>query len=421
MVDSLSGSGEVVVRDIQRLSANFKKSHGLLMAFQSLTPMEHNALALFLTRIKKDMVELPPVDMSVPYEKRDANLEVPTFTFDQNVLCEWFDIAPDQLATRLNEVAEKLMFRKMAFRDMAKKGGVESFDYKQIFQRIVYHRGRLTFVPAPVSWRDLVDESRGFALIDHAAFRKIPSEYGKRTYALLSRFKRSEDNLGAHKIDELQKLYGVVDNAGKPLKSSLVRPSMFVERVIKKSIAEIEEIKASGVSMAGLSFHIDDKSGEVGYRVTRRGKRIDTIEFLYSWDGQALKEIQAIIEVNRGNAIEFVERLEAKRFQNTKLSVVEQIQLSLAYRELGQFDDAKVEQQPIDAHLKKLERLDRNELLTVNKFYLAIKEGDKAYAVKREMDKRERRNGDDLIVDQTTEEERARLERVRKLKKEVSS
>jgi hypothetical protein len=309
-------------------SKTVQKSHLLLMSPQNLTSRQHDMLLLFCSKIKGDEYELPILDPKLPQSEQDKTVQVPTFTFEGDVLEGWFDIPRKQMASKLAPTAEQLAKSLFGYKEFNGNKSDE-FKYRTLFSEISYRRAKLTFIPNQLMWRMLIDYSKGYALINHVTFRKIKSEYAKHLYQLLSRWKEDHNRMKPMTIAELQDAFGVFDYKGRPIKSSLARPHMFITRVVEASILELAEIPEIRKE---LIFHTDEEKGTLGYKATKKGRAYTHIKFLYHWiTPKALPSMTEVSAKKIINDLAIVKRTT----KGIELTIDDCTQLYTAYKFMG--------------------------------------------------------------------------------------
>lgn len=242
----------------------FAQSHQLVFSQLSLSPIEHDMFALFLTRLAKEHWQEYMGDQRID--------QVPRYEFSTDVLSEWFGVQKTYLHSTLLKPADRLSSRKIGIRSDSKK----SFDFIPLFKRIKYEQGVLTVVPNDELINEYLCLGQGHSQIPHKQSRKIPLEHGKRLFTLLCRF-RSSGKLHPQKIEDLHGFFGLLDQQGKLVKKTYSKTAVFIARIIKPAIESISD------NAEDLVFHIDDKSGNYGFRYIKKGRSIVAIEFLFSW------------------------------------------------------------------------------------------------------------------------------------------
>lgn len=283
------------ITDIQK--EFFKKSHELVFSQLSFSPVEHDILALLLSRLHKDHWQ-DFISGKSPTS--------PNYQFNSDILSEWFSVKKDDLYVTLNKPAERLSEKAIGVRNG------NSFDFIPLFQRITYKNGVLTVKPNYELMNQYLGISQGHAQISHSCFRKIRSEYAKRLYSMLCRFKTFETELHAQTIEELHAFFGLLNKQGKLEKTTYEKNSYFINRIIKPAIAEIDAKEPE------IFFQTDEKTGNKGFAFIKQGRKVTGIKFLFNW--------QSIVEKNCSNnmpklsyddaLIAFVDVMEKRRIPN---------------------------------------------------------------------------------------------------------
>lgn len=241
----------------------FKKSHALVFSRLSLSPVEHDIFALLLSRLHKDQW----ADFIAG--KTPAS---PSYQFTSKVLCDWFDVKKENLYNILCKPSERLSEKKIG---IVQKG--TSFDFIPLFKRVKYHNGTLTIKPNDELITEYLGISQGHAQIPHKSFRCLKSEYSKRLYTMLCRFKSPMTGLHAQSIEELHGFFGLLDKQGLLLKKTYAVNANFVKRIIKPAIEEIAKKEPN------IQFLVDKNSGSFGFAYVKEGRKITGIQFLFRW------------------------------------------------------------------------------------------------------------------------------------------
>lgn len=256
----------------------FKKSHALVFSQLGLTAREHDTFALFLSRLHEDHW--------VAYQE-GRHVYAPEYTFQSEVLKEWFGLSAKQLYPTLKPMAKRLSSRKVGLMNDAE----QEFDFMPLFSRVAYKKGALIMVPNAELMDAYLAQSAGHAQINHLSFRSLKSEHSKRLYTILSRFKKPGMKLHEQSIEQLHGLFGLLDEQGKLTKSSYGNNKVFMERCIRKPIEELshnEEVRKE------LGFLVDEESGSYGYKARYRGKSIVALEFLFQWKQKSDNKAEAL-------------------------------------------------------------------------------------------------------------------------------
>ncbi|MBC7006399.1 replication initiation protein [Photobacterium sp. BZF1] len=251
----------------------FKKSHDLIFSQTSLSPREHDLMALLLSRLHEEHWETF-INGSLP--------KSPAYDFNSDVLCEWLGVKKADLFNTLSETAERLSERKIGIREDGKK----SFTFIPLFKRLEYANATLTMTPNDELMIQYLGVSQGHAQVDHRVFRKLRREHSKRLYPLLCRFKNKGTKLHPQSISDLHGFFGLLNEKGELIKKSYVNNKVFIERCIKLPIEEISKVDSS------IDFVIGS-GGTVGYEPIKKGRKIDKIEFLFNWNSVFEKPVRS--------------------------------------------------------------------------------------------------------------------------------
>ena len=260
----------------------FKKSHQLVFSQLSLSPIEHDMMALFLTRLENEHWQ--------DYLGEHRIEQVPRYEFTSDVLSEWFNIEKSNLYSTLLKPSDRLSGRKIGIKSNFKK----SFDFIPLFKRIHYEGGVLTVVPNDELINEYLCLSQGHSQIPHKQFRNIPLEHGKRLFTMLCRFRYS-GTLHSQSISDLHAFFGLCDQNGKLIKTTYSNTSVFITRIIKTAIKSIDE------NVPEIEFQIDNATGNYGFSYVKKGRTIIAIDFLFSWKDK--KQVETIKELTLLDAI----------------------------------------------------------------------------------------------------------------------
>ncbi|MFD2178499.1 replication initiation protein [Veronia pacifica] len=261
----------ILTDDSRQLPAQFfKKSHDLLFSQLSLSPREHDIMALLLSRLHEDHWQ-SFIDGTA--------IRAPAYQFKSDVLCDWLGVSSTNLYNTLSGPAEKLSNRLIGVRNPTTR----EFDFITLFKRLSYKDAVLTIIPNDELMKEYLGVAQGHAQVDHRVFRKLKKEHSKRLYPLLSRFKNQSHTLHPQSIEELHGFFGLLNEKGELLKTSYANNKVFIDRCIRASIEEISKHDPN------LEFLVSD-DGSFGYRAIRRGRKIAKIEFLYHWRKPVNKE-----------------------------------------------------------------------------------------------------------------------------------
>lgn len=242
----------------------FKKSHELVFSQLSLTPVQHDVFALFLSAYHKE-------NWDEFLEKGEIS-KIPQYEFHAEILCDWFGLEKRHLATVLATPCEGLSGKKIGYKT------INEFDFIPLFSRVRYKNGILTISPNHQLAKAYIGVSRGHSLIPHKEFRQLKLDSSKRLYSILCRFKSPETILHAQSISELHGLFGLLDEKGELKKKTYAVTGNFIKRIIKPAIKEISETESD------IVFHSDEKSKKnEGFAYVKEGRKVVGIKFLFSW------------------------------------------------------------------------------------------------------------------------------------------
>lgn len=299
------------------LPKHIKQGHKLVFSRKDLSQREADLFALMMAQMKSG----------------DWVNTTPQYTFTASQLSEWLNIDSKHVGSILSPAAERLSSYKIGIK-VENEDGDEDFDYKPLFKRIRYKKGLLTMVPNDMLESEYIEYRQGFALITTKTYLDIKQEYAKRLYEILSRFKKDGYEMHFIKIEELKGLFGLLDEKGKlkKNKASFANNGVFMKRCIRDSIG-----KLSNHPIARKEFlFLKSENNEVGYELRTQGKKISEIKFLVRWVDKGTVE-----ELNTHDALKVVKELISKQVTSKqKLSPAELTQLMLAYRYLGQDEEA---------------------------------------------------------------------------------
>lgn len=290
------------------LQRQIKKTHALVTSGHSLGPLEQKILLLMLSAMSCD---------DSPQTK---------YTFKSNVLTKIFSCSATNLYPTLKPVGRRLITRTHSVLNDDNR----SFTHLTLFAEVTYANGELILIPSSRALPVIFDYAKkGFALVDPEVY-SLKGRYNIQLYCLLSRFKSPQHDWPAFDINELKFIMGVTDINGEPLpkKKTMIKPSVFIDRVIRKSLLEINE----SPSIKNILLHTDPDSNEIGFKLVKTGERISKVIFLYSWPKQT--EIQ--VKKDSETALDIIEHLSQKRLSRKRLTDTEIEQLAAAYKEIGQ-------------------------------------------------------------------------------------
>ncbi len=285
-----------------------KKTHSLVVSGHSLGPLEQKILLLMLSAMSCD---------DKPQTK---------YTFNADILTKIFACSATNLYPTLKPVGSRLITRTHSVLNDDNR----SFTHLTLFAEVTYANGELILIPSQRALPVIFDYAKkGFALVDSEVY-SLKGRYNIQLYCLLSRFKSQQHDWPAFDINELKFIMGVTDINGEPLpkKKTMIKPSVFIDRVIRKSLLEIHQTP----SITNVLLHTDPDSHEIGFKLVKTGERISKVIFLYSWPKQT--EIQ--VKKDSETALDIIEQLSQKRLSRKRLTDTEIEQLAAAYQEVGQ-------------------------------------------------------------------------------------
>lgn len=246
----------------------FKKSHALVFAQLDMSPVEQDLFALFLCRLAEDdwraFLDSTTFEVST----------VPEYSFTNAVLSEWLNVPASRLYDVVKKPAQRLAGSVVGIMNDADK----SFQFNPLFTGVTYKRGVLNISPNYKLFKEFLCLSQGHSQVPHVEFRKLKSEYSKRLFTMLCRFKKQGTVLHPLALNELHGYLGMLDERGQLKKKTYVITSNFIARVIRPAIEEINSIVD----------HIEFKSHPTnpdcfGYLPVFEGRKIVAIEFNFKW------------------------------------------------------------------------------------------------------------------------------------------
>lgn len=249
----------------------FKKSHELVFSQLALSPIEHDMFALFLTKLHKEHWD--------EYINNEAITKIPSYEFSSDLLSDWFGIEKKHLYASLYKPAQRLASKSIGINDPKAK----KFKFLNLFASIEYVDGTLKIDPTHKLLDEYLCLSKGHSQIPHKQFRAIELEHAKRLFTMLCRFKHEAGTLHPQPITELHSFFGLKDEKGNLQKKTYANTSVFIRRIIKPAIQEIEKV------VPDITFDIDEKTGNRGFAYIKEGRSIVAIKFLFSWDSPAPK------------------------------------------------------------------------------------------------------------------------------------
>lgn len=244
----------------------FKKSHELVFSQLSLTPVEHDILALMLSSIHQSHWQ--------EYEECATPLALPVYKYTSKELSDWFRVEPGNLHKVLKEPAARLTARSIGIQDDNKK----SFRFTALFSHIEYKDGCLYIAPNHALMNEYLGISKGHSQIPKLEFRLLKRDSSKRLYSMLCRFKNGSGSLNFMSIDQLHGIFGLKNQKGELAKKTYATVGNFVSRIIKPAIEEIENVEPR------IKFLEDEHSGNRGFEYKKEGRKVVAIRFIYAWD-----------------------------------------------------------------------------------------------------------------------------------------
>ena len=201
-------------------------------------------------------------------------IRAPVYQFNSDVLTEWFGVKKDDLYNTLYQPSDSLSAKRIGLRNPEKK----EFDFINLFKRLTYKNATLTIIPNDELINEYQGISQGHAQVDHRVFRMLKKEHSKRLYPLLCRFKSEHTQLHPLSIEELHSFFGLLNTSGELIKKSYANNKVFMDRCIRATIEEIRQCDPN------IRFEICGDTGTVGYKAIKKGRKIEKIQFLFSWN-----------------------------------------------------------------------------------------------------------------------------------------
>ena len=279
MTDKKYEITSITCSSTQELSKEFKQAHDLVFGSLRLSPIEHDLFALFLARMHDEHWEQT--------QRLTDKLHVgqaPIYSFNTVTLSTWFNKPPSLLFATLQKAADRLSSRKVGIRN-----DKDSFKYLPLMSEVSYKDSVLTVTPNPSLMKTYLAlstshglEKKSFSLVSNEVFRSLHSEFSKRLYTLLSRFKSGKTTLPSMRLSDLKTMFGYNGKTQQGKKVE-IQTGAFMSRVIRHAIKEIGEKEPR------ITFYsnITDKSAKkqnIGYELTKKGNEITHIKFLFKWD-----------------------------------------------------------------------------------------------------------------------------------------
>lgn len=311
---------------VMNLPKHIKKSHQLVFSRQDLTPREADVFALMIAHMRPD----------------DWDQKVNEYRFSATQLSAWFDVNKKHISTIFEPVADRLTKKNIGLKTYNEKKKEYEYEFYTIFTSIKYRDGFLILRPNAELKKEYIEYNQGFSLINTRNYLDLNTEYAKRLYEILSRFKTEKIRFTKYNVDELKGLFGLLDTTGK-IKSnrkSFSDISVFIRRCVKDSINEISTNKQTKDE---IEFLVDEDTKTKGYRTLKKNRKIIGIEFLYKWHKKKEIIITSVPDepLDFKQAMIIIKELEIRRLQKEeKLTNHELKTLSDAYLVLGQQDEA---------------------------------------------------------------------------------
>lgn len=272
-------------------SVFFKKSHNLVFSQLSLSPVEHDILALFLTKLNKDHWQ--------PFIE-GKQIHSPTYKFSSDVLSSWFGVESSRMYSTLKEPAQRLSSKSIGIKDSKS----QKFQFRALFKEITYDNACLVIVPNDLLMNEYLAISGGHSQVPHRTFRDIKKEHAKRLYTMLCRYKNKvHSTFHPQSINELHAYFGLLDKQGNLYKKTYEQTGKFVQGVIKPAIDEISKNEPN------IQFLPEEFGKKVGFEYVKEGRKVVAIRFLFKWQApkdiarqehderQTLSEVKSVFEM----------------------------------------------------------------------------------------------------------------------------
>lgn len=253
----------------QLTSDFFRQAHRLVFSQLSMSPVEHDIFALLLSRLDKDHWVISDSSVSAP----PAPIPSPHYSFTSNVLCEWLKVDNRSLYNVIKDPAKRLSEKTIGLQEPNKR----RFIFRSLFKQVSYEDGVLTIVPNDLLMNEYLCLSQGHSQIYNDTFTALETDYAKRLYTALCRFKYGQGKLNPFSLEELHAFFGLLDEKGKLIRKTYARTNSFIERIISPAIREIESKEHR------IKFLIDEKTQNLGWSYKKQGRKITHIEFLFYW------------------------------------------------------------------------------------------------------------------------------------------
>ncbi|MGR5367007.1 replication initiation protein [Photobacterium damselae] len=294
-----------------KLPTQFKKSHELVFSQQDLSSREANVFALMMASMREN----------------DWENGSPRYSFSSQKIVEYLGLNKRAISSQLAPVCRSLSSRCVGILEQNK----DKFDFRPLFKRVVYKDAVLTLVPNDELKNEYLLHSQGFALIKTASYLNIKGEYTKRLYEMLSRFKHDGFKLPVMSIERLQAYLGVLEQNGtlKESKKSFKNTSLFLDRCVRKSIAELQQN-----TKTNKEIHFITNGKEIGFKCHKTGTKITAIEFTFKWIADITAE-NAFSKITMAEAKSAITELETRRARGDNIDIKDLKILAHAYRSLN--------------------------------------------------------------------------------------
>tara|TARA_B100001094_G_C18089727_1_gene749756 strand:+ start:302 stop:1264 length:963 start_codon:yes stop_codon:yes gene_type:complete len=231
----------------------------------SLSSIEHDIFALFLTRLGREHYS-----ENLDDHISGRSVTCPQYTFTSNVLSEWFGTPKERLYSTLKAPSRRLSSQNIGIDDQEAK----EFVFMPLFKKVEYRNGTLTLIPNDQLLKEYLCVSEGHSQIPHQVFRSLKKESSKRLYSMLCRFK-DMGTLWEFSISDLQSLFGLLDQNDKVAKKTYAETKYILKNLIRPAIEEINDKEPD------ISFI---KEGDyLGFTTRKEGKSIVSVKFNFVW------------------------------------------------------------------------------------------------------------------------------------------
>lgn len=272
----------VITNDFSQLPKEFfKKSHELVFSQLDMSSVEQDLFGLFLCRLAED-------DWRAFLNSETLEVSsVPEYKFSNQVLSEWMGVSKRDLYKVISKPAKRLSDCSVGIRDDLS----QSFRFNPLFSEIRYSKGVLTITPNYKLFKEFLCFSQGHSQIPHKEFRKLRSEYSKRIFAMLCRFKKDGTIFHPIPINELHAYLGLLNQYGNLTKKTYGKINNIIEKIIKPAIAEINSV------VSNITFTEDHNDpSRLGFSTVYEKRRIVAIEFNFKWSDKLKSSFKKTIE-----------------------------------------------------------------------------------------------------------------------------